>query len=508
MLLTKREIGELSILKILIEEKNYSRKKDLLKQLNMSISTIKRHIQSLNETLSKINGFQNIKVVTLKDGYLLNNPTPLNNIYVLKKINLFYHENSIQFKLISNLFSTIPHPLSIDKITKELAISSPYVYKLLQSTNKNLEMFDLHTEFVAVENQTNTKISIIGNTMSVFLFELHFYFSIYQGLEWIFPNVTMEELYLYCSPKELEELLNLSLAKQTKFFYSLAIFNQKSISLKEILIEKDFADVLSVFMAEKDLSHPLRKSFEFTESSLVTKDTYLFFNYVQRIFNAMSDTKQAQIRIGKKINEQENNVLVDYCKIIILSFYKQFPETKRNDLSEEIHFRLLYFLTLFFANIFYVGFDSSRLQQLLYINPDVSIQQTKLQKKIKNFLEKFLSENPSTSKSSISSYHLNLLCTIFDYFIYDSIKDKLNIYIQFSKNLYGQINIESWLTRVFGEEKIRFSTEISSADIIISDFYEETYQSTKYFYFDNLTNKNRWEQLYAFVHEHQLKLLD
>ena len=504
MILNKKELGKLALLKYLLEQSGYVYKESMLAQFNISLSTLKRYTQSMNEDLASIKEFRHIKIIDREGYYFLENTSPFNGQYVLKKVNLIYHKESIQFQLFQKLFSCSDK--SLTSLKTSLHISLPYMYKLLFSANQFLKPFLIKIDY----SMNLDSFTILGNSTNVRLFETYFFWSIHQGIEWPFENISMDELYSSFSAKQLESIFSVSTSKQLKYLYSLAISHKLyATEEKELTLEDEFKETLLVFQTTYDLSQPLDHLLRNHEAKTEPKNLEterLFFNFTSRVFSSYRDSKEIQNEIGEKLFTLENS-LIHYCKKLLASFVSAFPEIKLLPDYEEFNYQFLYFFSLYFANIFYIQFDSSNLQEFMVINPDVHTIDSETLTHGKKLFSQFLKENPLPKHRNISEFHLTLAHGLIYYFT-SKMKDvRLAIYIHFSKDMFGASYIEAELYKLFGRENILIVDTVDQSDIIISDFYEDRYKNEKYFHFDDIKNKAYWRKLYTFVHEHQLKEL-
>lgn len=164
----------------------------------------------------------------------------------------------------------------------------------------------------------------------------------------------------------------------------------------------------------------------------------------------------------------------------------------------------MYFFSLYFANILYIHFDSSSMRDFIPGNQESQTIDSPIFIKGKNFFDNFIAQHPFTDSDKISDSHLNLAYKLIHSFLSQLEKTHLTVYIQFSKNMFGESYIHSQLYKLFGKESIVVVDNIKNADIVISDFYEQRYKDENYFHFDDVENKDSWNKLFSFVHKHQL----
>lgn len=501
MILNKREVGKLALLKYLVAQTAPVHRERILSKFNISLSTLKRYTHSMNEDLKSVKEFNQIQIIE-DDGYFFHNPTPFNGQYVLKKMNFSYHLDSLQFQLFEKIFSNSIR--SIHDLATCLSISLPYLYKLLLDANQFLKPF-----FIKIDYSINLdNISISGSNENIRLFETYFFWNVTQGIDWLFQNISIDELFSCFTEQEFRAFFDSSAAKQSKFLHSLAVIHQLYPSeAKSLALHESLKEVMAVFQSENDLSGPLIRLLKTSYPEIHDEESLesegLFFNFMSRIFSSYRDTDDTQIKIGQKLAEV-NNDLILYCKQLVTALIIEYPEIKRSPNYNDLRYKLLYFFSLYIANVRYIRFDSSHLQEFMFINPNLQTVKSTLYTKGEEFFNRFLAKNPILKDQEISPFHLTLAHSLIYYFLSQIEQTPLKIYIQFSKNMFGGVYIHSQLYNLFGRENITVVEDMNSADIIISDFYEKRYKSENYFYFDDLTDQESWTKLFIFVHRFQL----
>ncbi|WP_169741060.1 helix-turn-helix domain-containing protein [Carnobacterium gallinarum] len=486
-----------------MEQDDFVSKDSIFQKLDISLSTLKRYALSLNEDLQAIKEFNQMKIIDKRGEYRFDNATPFNGYYVIKKMNLSYYSNSLNFQLLQKVFSSSIKHLS--DLPEMLCISLPYVYKLLLEANQFLAPFHIKIEY----SKKLDNIFISGSATNIRLFETYFFWNVNQGIEWPFENITLDEVYQCFTEDELKFIFNLSVSKQSKYLYSLAVihrfFPSKQAALK---LEEPFLETLSVFRSNTDLSRPLvqllNTSYPLINDPEKMNMESLFFNLMGRVFSSYRDSEEIQLDIGKELFLL-NNELIDYCKQLISSLLIEFPKLKQNSDYNETRYKLLYFFSLYFANIFYIHFDSSNMSEFMPISSEIQSLQSPLFIKGKDFFDRFIVEHPLTKDKVITDFHMSLIYNLIYSFISQVEKTHLTAYIQFSKDMFGESYIHNQLYKLFGKENIMVVDHITDADIIISDFYEYRYKEENYFYFDAVDNKASWSKLFNFVHKHQIE---
>lgn len=500
MILSKKELGKLALLKYLSENEGCVYKDSVLKQFTLSLSTLKRYVSSMNEDLKQVKEFRHIRIIDKNNSYYLENPSPFSEQYVLKRLNFIYHTNSLQFQLFQKLFSY--SETSLTGLKSSLSISLPYLYNLLFNTNLFLTFFQIKLEY----SMDSDSVIISGNSTTIRLFEIYFFWSVNQGIEWPFDIISIDEIYAYFSAEELETIFSASYSKQQKYLYSIAIIYKHHLLEQELYLSSVFKETISIFQANNDLSHPLERLLldnQTEQASQYLENERLFFNFTSRVFSSYRDTTEIQTRIGNQLLMLDNELTI-YCKKLFEELILMFPNIQTIPKYNDIPPQFLYLFSLYFANILYIQFDSSYLQEFMIINPDIHSVHSNTFEQSKYFFDTFLKKYPLPTNQTISDFHLTLAYGLVYSFISRIAETRLSIYIHFSKTIFGSIYIEAELYKLFGREKIVMVDKIDNADIIISDFYEERYKKENYFYFDDVQNKERWRNLYSFVLEHQL----
>ncbi|EOD5407662.1 helix-turn-helix domain-containing protein [Enterococcus faecalis] len=497
--MSKKEVGKLALLKYLSEQDGYVCKESVLKHFTISLSTLKRYISSMNEDLKQFKEFNHIRILDRNGGFCLENPSPFSEQYVLKKMNFVYHTKSLQFQLFQKVFSY--SVTSLTGLKTSLSISQPYLYHLLFNANLFLAPFRIKLDY----SMDSDSVIVSGNSTTIRLFETYFFWSVNQGVEWPFDTISMDEIYAHFSAEELDTIFSASYSKQLKYLYSIAVIYKLHPLGQELDLNDSFKETMRVFQTGYDLSHPLERLLldnQTEQSSQYLENERLFFNFISRVFSSYRDTATIQVRIGNQLLTLDNE-LIAYCKKLLKELILTFPKIKTIPEYNDFHPQFLYFFSLYFANVLYIQFDSSHLQEFMVINPDINTVHSNLLEQSKHFFDTFLKKFPLPTNQPISDFHLTLAYGLIYYFTSKIEETRLSIYVHFSKNMFGSFYIEAELYKLFGRENILVVDKVKEADIIISDFYEDRYKKENYFYFDDVQNKKHWRKLYSFVHEHQ-----
>lgn len=496
MILNQHEQTKLALLQELINANASISRHDLMNTLSISLSTLKRDIQHLNSDIHSIPEFQSIHIIFEKGHYFLQNPSPFNPHYIIKKINLIYHKKSLHYNFFKRISSCSVK--SISELTNEFSISQPYFYKLVAQINRNISPFQIKIEY----SKTDELIYIAGNKQNIRLVEMYFFWNVNQGIEWPFDTVSIEQLHSHFSSKELDLFFKMSKNKQQKFLYSLAVIHQVfPHKQNNLVLSDDFYNTVMVYQDVNDLSKPLENlllsSYGSTSDQKRIQLERNFFNFSARAFCPCTDPDEKQIEIGKRLYQLDNDLIL-YSKKYMLTLFKYFPELVENP---QIEYQMLYYWVLYFANIFYVHFDSSHLNNFMMISSDIEVQQTPLFHKAREVFHRFLNENPMMNTTELSDFHLNLGYGLTYYFLVNLEFQPLTLHIQFSKNMFGETYIKAKLYQMFGRENIIFTDNIHAASLVISNYFEDHYKNSKYFYLDNLVDTDAWGRLYTLIHE-------
>lgn len=503
MFLKKKEQRKLLLLKHLLEQPTALNYGALLDQLNISLPVLKRDIQSINEDFKTIKEFSTIEILSKEQTLYLRNLTPFNMPFLIKKIRLNYYLNSIHFQLFEYLFSNAK--VSLASLAKELAISLPYLYKLLYLSNHFLASFDLYIDY----SKKLDSILITGSKTNIRLFKTYFFWDITQGIHWLFTDLSSEEIFAYIPQEDIEYFLNLSAAKQSKYLQSIGTIHQLyPVDDYKLDLNNSFKETIMVFMNTNDFSYSLdgllKNNFVLNDSDRLLNEQ-LLLNYSLRVFSSFKDSPIMQTRIGYEL-EQIDNELINYCKKMRQALLATFPELKQFSTTNNIEEKSLYFLTLFFANVFYIRFNPANYSDYLETHDQLILFDSDTFNQAKRFFDNFITTNPLTTTSEKS--FLDSQKQIAYLLIYNIIshykRSPIFICLYFSKNLFEEDFIRSELIKLLGKENVTIVENISEANIIISDFYEQPYQSNNYFYFDDITNKENWRKLYTFIHDYQI----
>ncbi|WP_270598341.1 helix-turn-helix domain-containing protein [Enterococcus asini] len=502
MILNNYETTKINLFKQLVNAEKPLTKNSLIEQLGISQSTLTRNVRHLNNDIHDLAEFQLIQIANQNGTYFLSNPSPFNPQYLACRLTLNYYQKSIHFNLLKQIF--LGPPKSITELAEKLAISQPYVYRFLAKTNQDIASFQLRIEASKIDDC----LYIIGNNHNVRLFKMYFFWNIYRGVEWPFAELSLEQIHAFFTTSELETFFKMSQNKQQKFLYSLAIATQVFPNEpNQLNLSEDFVEIISAFQEVLDLSTPLERLLLHTYGAAIDQKRLtaekLFFNFSARVFCPCTDVPHLQNEIGRKLWQQESQ-LITYCKELISMMFERFFHHESPEYLTELSYQMLYYWTLFFLNTCHIQFDSSYLGQFTMEPSDLEKKKTVEFQNAKEFFHDFLIAHPPYCPKEFSKFHLELAYGLTYYFLSTIEPQPLLLYIQFSKNMFGETYIKARLTQMFGRENILFTDNIHKANLIISNYFEEHYKNKRFFHFDNLDDSSTWTRLYRKIHQLQI----
>lgn len=117
--------------------------------LDVSLSTLKRYF---NELSVDIKASRNLKHILLKKkvgGYLIQNHSTHNSDYLSIRLRLNYLEQSLQFKILSELL--LKHYNTVEDLAEKLYVSPSHLYKNITALNVELKRYPL--KIVLIQQQ-------------------------------------------------------------------------------------------------------------------------------------------------------------------------------------------------------------------------------------------------------------------------------------------------------------------------------------------------------------------
>lgn len=215
------------------------------------------------------------------------------------------------------------------------------------------------------------------------------------------------------------------------------------------------------------------------------------------------DDENNQIEIGKKLATL-NLPIIDYVFQLIEALSAEFPFFSQQLNEEDTRHKTIYYLVLYFSNVFFLDFDTSGLSELLLAKQNISINDTASFKQSKKFFDTFIQETPYRPDVHFSEFHLKIGYSVIHQCISSLVVRPITIYLQFSKNIFIETYVINKIHRIFGKDMIQLSTDISNVDIVISDYFENAYTCPNYFYLDDLDDPDCWDRLTKFIYNYQL----
>ncbi|OTP11432.1 hypothetical protein A5844_001567, partial [Enterococcus sp. 10A9_DIV0425] len=168
--------------------------------------------------------------------------------------------------------------------------------------------------------------------------------------------------------------------------------------------------------------------------------------------------------------------------------------------SSEKKYFYNYYLMLSLIYILLLGKSAPFFYSLHYPKGAHEIDEGNLHiKKIKQIVNEIFIDHP---KKTLIVYYISSL--IYNLLQSES-TENLTIYIQMNKTLTGNYHIQNRLQQLFDERMIRLTENPEQADLIITDWFDDSYQNGKIFYLDPSREKEQWVDLVTMIQKLYLR---
>ncbi|MGX7246005.1 helix-turn-helix domain-containing protein [Enterococcus quebecensis] len=431
--------------------------------LKISSTSIRRFLREINQELAEVFLKHTISIRLSDTGYsLTSNKIP--NSFLLDSMKLFYIKQSNEFNILNALITK--RYASVNQLSLKINISPSHLYKYVKRIRVFLSRFKLDINF----SDNNTGNSNLAGTEIDKLYFLNVYFwEIYKAVEW--PTFLSDTHQIY-------NTATLSSFQEKRINYISSVSKHPTIKNRKLTTDSDLKEIFNIFQKFND-----------TVTSGVPKTP--IENFFIRLFIPEFDSDLNKLQIAQLARELKNNKIVSLSTIFLNSLfesYQVFPtESQYNACfyhSLVIHIFLKYVNIDFFSPLE----NCPRVSELT--TEDLSF--VELEKSLFQFYEELTTQNKNYS---IQVSNANLIYMVnFCYFILDYCTEtkKVNIYIEFSKNIFSTQMLKKNLLGIFGHDNIELTDSQLQADIILTDFSQEGMEQEKICHFENPYSHGSW----------------
>lgn len=482
-LLTKKNEKKIYMLKLILAEIDEVQKESLKEKLCLAKTSFSVYFAELSEELNACFSGQ-VHLCNSKFGYYLDNPYNYSYGYILDHLRDYYIQESPIFQCMISLirkdFS------STQQFADELKISISGAYSYLETINEFLSRFNC---------SINWKVSgnFEGSEVGIRFFVYYLYSTLFKSIK---KNPFSKKL-----PIELTDIFmikqKLGIKKKLSSSQEFRLRVAYGITMYRILYRKAFIDLPDLFFEsiefyQSDFLLPLNPK-RFSEN-LIQRESQ-FFSFIVRGLIFDIDNYSDREEFVKKYHA--SSLLVDRLTTDFLSDFSKkfgFKYTQKSYIESYciilptlIYYEFINFdFSDYYLNNGSVDFDNST---------DFN---SKLYYQYSLFLKNYFSEHNLVVSKGLIEQNIQIL-----FFLHTLNKKypSLKINVQYSINIYVGRFIEKRISDIFSNDSIEIVSDVTQADIVISDSFIADSCNFDTFYIDNVFDKQTWNKLNKFLVE-------
>lgn len=479
----KKELQKLTLFSTILLSKNGITSKELIANFSLNEGTFRRHIKELRADLSNLFDTQ-ISLIENHSGQLeVLVKSPLRFDQILTSLKLSYIKNSSLYILVSALIKN--NYESVYDIAYDLNFSEPTVYKLLTQVKDILQPFNADID---LDHAYNFKGDELGVRFFLYLTYWHFFNTIENKP--FSAKIPLEFLNINEIKKNLNITKELTATQEKKIIlmsgiicYRIAFFN-KYADLDDALI----TDITPLFNNKIALK---LDSYSIPDDSL-EKEAKLFSFLVRALIYDI-DSEEEKKRIVTNFQETDLFIAKD-----ISAFLEYFATTFVFSIPLKNHVDSYYILIFIFIYSKHLLFDVDSYLTIQIENNKHNLEETLKYNKLKPTLEVLLNHFPNSENFSDNQTETFLFLLYILYKI-NSTLTPAKIYVSHTMNIVNPIYIKDTLSKFFDDNLICFCDSFEEADIIISSSSENNKGDKRFFYIENLYDRNSWKDLFSFL---------
>ncbi|MGX7150788.1 helix-turn-helix domain-containing protein [Enterococcus ureasiticus] len=485
----KKERMKFELFKSIIFSKNGLSFNELMQKHDLTKSTLSRYIndlaQEVGETFDeKVHLVQNAQTGT----YQIQTEETYSIGYLIDYSHLFYVKQSGIFFILDILLKN--HYSSIEAMALDLHMSSSSVYKQLRALKEMLVPFGGKISFEQLASP------LTGNELGIRLFAFYSYWSVFKSTEYGNRHYPEE----WWNIKEIEEYFDhttsLSESQRAKLRFI------QLITLKRVLWQKNYLELSEEFLA--DVAY------------FDTKDTELLPLIKQRLPKNIYHKERALLVYATRgliynldSLETKKNIVQHYqqSSLEIAAYTTKLMEEVQEefdlDYTEEGYVNFYFYLIILLIYIKHINIDISgyyKNELSFHSMIDYDEGNVEIFQKINKIIEQqeFYSK---INKKSLKGVMSILSLTIYSGIYLNKKAGSMSICVIFNNNLILADGIKKIILDVYNRDRIVFTNDVLTADLVISDSYEVANPHTEYFYFDEQLNPEQWGKMIEAINQ-------
>ncbi|ALS00772.1 hypothetical protein ATZ33_05125 [Enterococcus silesiacus] len=452
--------------------------------LDISLSTLKRYFNELETDIQNNHDLKMIAFERNTGGFQVTNHSDFKIDYLVVHLRLYYLNESLQFKIISSIFTK--SYLTADELAEDLFVSIPYLYKQINTLNEQLKGFHIKVIFHSDQN-------LCGEEKHLRMFSFYFYWNAYRGILIPFES---ELNSVFTCPDVVESLkkrYSASVIKRIKLMLGITFMRQYKYP---IILPKEIKSILQPFEITTEISSIVKRYF-------ISEDEHLFFNLMLRSFISDIDSSKEKVILFNTF--PRTSTLVFSSELLINEYEKSFYPTTLMNPQKKASIFYYVLIGLVHSNYFEINPMNFFRQVMINEQDNTEFLKKYIKKHPKNFsfYKNFRKNHPEFTIDSSFNLGIYMLLTILtDMFLLPTI----TIYIQYSSNNFGSIFIKNRLLTLFNPETITFTNQLTEADIAIVDNFEvhEEKEKKKFFFINSFLDERMWFELIVFIQKNLL----
>ncbi|NHI68325.1 hypothetical protein ET009_09045 [Lactococcus garvieae] len=465
LFVNKNDVRKLVIFELLIKNKFISFSK-VREEFDLSDRNVKKAITMLVSDIEQYDSQMTIKYSS-QIMYLVHSRTFRENILIYEKLQKDYLKGSTLLTLFYKILSKKEY--KVYDLSIDLNYSISYCYKLINQCNMIFRLLKLDVEFIVQENS----VYVEGHTIDIILFRYYTY--ILSGIE---GNLDSKD-YKYISLKNNDVLSKSNKFKINSFMYFI-IDTINKYPLRQALVEELFY----IGKIGSKYSNSIWKVQSLFLNLEIEGFCFLLILHIAPEVISLNE----KISIAKNIKENyiEKPLIYKVVKIIDCA-------DRLEQYSEEQYYLILFEMVVKLEAVRFFKLGRFTTISQIYL-PDRKYPQSIVKLIDTELLEGIQEEE----REFANRYVLNLL---FDQFHQENL-NSVKIYIEFYiETMYVDV-VKKYITDIYNQNFVMFTTNIYEADIIISDMIHTDFiLTTPVVLFGDLFDKHAWKLLSEYIQD-------
>lgn len=381
------------------------------------------------------------------------------------------------------------------QLSQVLFVSKSYLYRLIKTINANLAPLNINISI------TNNTVALCGDEIMVRILAFMMNTDAFQSLDWPYTAYSQQQV-MAALPSEMDTPIDhMSVTKRTFMSHLFAILTTRLAGGHHVQLRHDerLRELFDLLISNYDVTDNFDPAhFEEMPADEVYAER-LYFNFLSRIYLSDFFSEGNKTKVGGLLRSS-NTYFANLAQILT----DTLKSTLHLQLAPNIENILVYFITIGLAYYHLLNGQTGKLNEYIFnIKGARTTTPSPQTKQIADVLRGFIRENHLTQLASADAEFIatNFITTVLAI----TVSPKVHVYLQSVRDYTAYTLLATMISRVFNEANVEITTDVTQADLVITDTFESGQPESDVYFFDDI--QKNWSGILQAINERILKKL-